>query len=462
MEAKGPPAAMPRRLDKNILVISDLHLGESINPTAADVSYLRRLATLERELCAFLTHYREHRIGERPWRLVINGDMVDFMSVLIMPKPAGEPFSEEERQYGLGHGEGQSLAKLNAVLARHGEVFDSLARFVRAGNELVIVVGNHDVEFCYPAVRRRLVEALGELGAPADGIRFCPWFYYEEEVVYVEHGHQYDEYCSFDYQLHPVEPRGGVTLSVAHAGVRYFTNLVPEFQRACGEAWGFFDYMRWARAQGARGVARILIVYATLIRKLLEIWSLLTDRAADAERAELHRRRLREMATEYRIAVDQVEALDGLHRLPVLKSLFKLLATFFLDRLLLGILACLALGVVIGATHGMSRCIAIATVLAAAAIVNYVLSRLRVVSSAELLRSAPEAIWRILRAPFIVFGHSHRPESVRLASGATYFNTGTWAPDEGRQTFTHVIITGGDEVHGELCQWRDGVSTPLP
>src|SRR3954454_7089197 len=82
-------AVMPKMgttLDKNILVISDLHLGEDLRPGGANVSYLRHLATLERELEKFLAHYTEHRLDGRPWRLVVNGDMVDFMSVMILPE----------------------------------------------------------------------------------------------------------------------------------------------------------------------------------------------------------------------------------------------------------------------------------------------------------------------------------------------------------------------------------------
>ena len=68
-------------------------------------------------------------------------------------------------------------------------------------------------------------------------ISFCPWFYYKEDLIYIEHGHQYDEYCSFDYLLHPVAPnpqktlnkKSRIALSVAHAGMRYFANQLPEF-----------------------------------------------------------------------------------------------------------------------------------------------------------------------------------------------------------------------------------------
>src|SRR5436190_8080333 len=124
--------------------------------------------------------------------------MVDFMAVMILP--GKEVASDEERLCGLAHAERQTLEKLDRVVDRHQGTFRALARFVAAGNELVIVVGNHDVEFHFPDVQRRFVERLAGLAEGPAGpagigerIRFCPWFYYEEERIYVEHGHQYDE-----------------------------------------------------------------------------------------------------------------------------------------------------------------------------------------------------------------------------------------------------------------------------
>src|SRR5262245_40030948 len=107
---------MASAIDKNILVISDLHLGEDLKENRTGTSYLRQLVRLERELQSFLGHYTERRIGDRAWRLVINGDMVDFMSVVILPSEGDA--SDEERQFGLAHGEGQSRHKLERVVAR--------------------------------------------------------------------------------------------------------------------------------------------------------------------------------------------------------------------------------------------------------------------------------------------------------------------------------------------------------
>ena len=246
-------APMSKSLDKNILVISDLHLGEDLRPSGTDLSYLRHLAQLESELEAFLLHHTATRLHDRPWRLVVNGDMVDFMSMMILPDDGSDTDDEDEdRRFGLGFGERQSQRKMERVLSRHHRVFSALAGFVAAGNELTIVVGNHDVEFHYPSVQRTLVEALARMADGAEGfasrIEFCPWFYYERDLIYIEHGHQYDEYCSFDYLLHPVaEPprarksKSRIALSVAHAGMRYFANQIAHYNPHTAEAWGFSD-----------------------------------------------------------------------------------------------------------------------------------------------------------------------------------------------------------------------------
>lgn len=483
----------------NLLVISDLHLGEDLKPTGTHVAFLRHLARLERELEAFLAHHTQHRLDGRPWRLVVNGDMVDFMSIMILPEPGSA--SVEEEQFGLGHGEAQSAAKLARVFERHPGVFRRLGEFVQAGNELVIVVGNHDVEFFYPAVQRCFSDRLTRLALEAAGeahdglcaaagpesesqsesqaevtsaadaaerrireaIRFCPWFYYEENVVYVEHGHQYDVYCSFDYQLYPVEPARGVTLSIAHACVRYFSNLVPSLDPHCGETWGFMDYMKWASAHGMRGVNRIIQTYGFLIWKALELWSQLTDRASDQQRSERHRRSVVELAERYQIAVDKLEALDRLRCAPVLKRLFAILSTLFLDRMLVGLLATLAATLALAIAPGWHRKLVIAVgLMGIGVLANWFLGKKRALPSPQALRRVPEAIWSIMRAPFIVLGHSHAIERIELAGGGVYYNTGTWADAVGTE-FPHLVIraaTAATMPEAELRIWRNGMSAP--
>ncbi len=483
---------MSNDLEKNILVISDLHLGEGIRPGVANVSYLRQMVRLVRALVRFLAYYTEHRLGERPWQLVINGDMVDFMSVMILP-PAVDATATadadvdvaddpEDRLYGLGFGERQSQKKLEGVIARHQGVFGRLAEFVKAGNELVVVVGNHDVEFHYPSVQATLVEWLCGLACGVGAgeeqraafrrqILFCPWFYYRKDLIYIEHGHQYDEYCSFDYLLHPVahnKKTGGtksrIALSVAHMGMRYFANQLPEYDPHTAESWGLFDYARWAWARGLRGAIRLSYFYGLLIWRMVEVWYSLVDRKSDGERRAVHHQRLSALSKEYQIAEEKLMALDALRRVPATKRLWSLLSALFIDRVLLGAAALLAGGICLARLHGLSRAWVPALIVVGAAVINEALNRGRLVSPAQRLRSAPQFIRELIRAPFIVFGHSHAPERVALDGGGVYFTTGSWASDDDKLAFTHLLVTRSDDresPRAELRQWRGGASTPF-
>jgi hypothetical protein len=69
-------------LGANILVVSDLHFGEELLPGAST----ERKRAIELGATAFREFLRYHAVRRRdgrPWRLVIAGDLFDFMSVMI-------------------------------------------------------------------------------------------------------------------------------------------------------------------------------------------------------------------------------------------------------------------------------------------------------------------------------------------------------------------------------------------
>ncbi len=504
--------------DHNLLVVSDLHLGEDLRPGGTGMSYLRHLVKLEREFEKFLRHHTERRDDGRPWRLVVNGDMVDFMSMKILPEAdvAGidpsiaNPSIDEDRLYGLGFDERAAQKKLERVIVRHRGVFTALGEFVCAGNELVIIVGNHDVEFHYDMVQRTFVEWLSALSlgvGAADGIvdqasqderaafvarvQFCPWFYYQENCIYIEHGHQFDEYCAFDFQLNPVplkvpepaEPapeaapvsagpaaqqkRGArprrsksrFAISMAHAGMRYFANQIPEYDPHTAEHWGIVNYVKWASALGFKGMSRICYLYGLLVWKVVEAWYAMR---ADHERRQIHLIRLRALSHQWRLTEDKLHGLAALHRVPVTRRFFGVLRALFVDRVLLG---GFSVGVALAlffSLQGPLRYWAPLATLAVCLGINDLLGRLRLESSAERLRSVPTLVQALVGAPLIVFGHSHAPERVALPNGAVYFNTGTWASDDAALAFTHLVVSGADDSRcAELRQWRDGVSAPF-
>jgi len=465
--------------DRNILVISDLHLGEDLRPGVAKVSYLQHVVALEGALEAFLEHHTINRLDDKPWTLVVNGDMVDFLSVQI-PASAegleGLDLDDEERLYGLGFDERHSQKKLEQVMLRHQGVFARLASFVAAGNQLVIIVGNHDPEFHYPRVQQTLVEWLCgfAVGAGAESaareefsarVSFCPWFFYEPDLCYIEHGHQYDENCSVDYLLNPVACRrggkkSGIALSVAHAGMRYFANRLPDYNPHTAEEWGAIDYMKWAWANGVRGAVRLFYLYGMLVWKLVETWY--TMRAADAERRAVHHERLQSLARSFEFAEEKLVALDALHRPPVSRRFWSILQLFCVDRLALVAVGLVSSSWLLWGLSGIHRVLAPLAVLAVCGVAAAILGRLRLQTPSNKLRTATRLVQSLMCAPVIVFGHTHAPEQVALEGGATYFNTGTWASNDPSHAFTHLLVARKDQaVSAELRQWRQGASQPF-
>src|SRR5262245_5151226 len=119
----------------NYLLFSDVHLGGDLVQHARPwtISRLREELRLDRELSAMLEHYRTHTEAGRPWKLIIAGDLVDFVGMSIGPRPESPlhtPLTDEEHEHGLGSASDHVVHKMRAVAERHDLVFRSLARFV--------------------------------------------------------------------------------------------------------------------------------------------------------------------------------------------------------------------------------------------------------------------------------------------------------------------------------------------
>lgn len=188
-------------------VVSDLHLG------AGDY-----LDDFDRD-DGFIELVREIG-GRRGAELIINGDFIDFVAVNLGKSSAG-PFSR------LGSTEGESLARLERVLAAHGDLFISLRVFMEKGHRIVLVPGNHDVDLFWPHVRDRLLEELGE--PDSDHFHFESSGIYRSGSLYVEHGNQYYADSVFEDFTHPFlrDPKTGeqrLERSWGNCFLEYFSN----------------------------------------------------------------------------------------------------------------------------------------------------------------------------------------------------------------------------------------------
>lgn len=324
--------------EHNLLILSDVHLGSDLVHHARPDAPLRGAAAEERdrELIALLDWYRLRPEGGRPWRLVIAGDLVDFVGMSVSPPPGvlEKTLSAEERRHGLGSTAEHTRAKLRRVAARHREVFAALARFLGCGNSLVVVRGNHDVDFHWRPVQaefRALIAEHEPLAALR--VRFADWFYYEEGVVYVEHGHQYDGYCSLEHVLHPVKPSdpGRSYRSLSDLLLRIVVRPTRGLFESGHDTATALDYLRFAAQLGARGMFALGRRFVVAIAAAIGVWREHMSEAARRVRDE-HERKMALLAEAAEVGLGRLRALSRLQRPPVTRSLLRILAGLMIDR----------------------------------------------------------------------------------------------------------------------------------
>ena len=460
---------------ESLLVFSDVHLGSDLNDHAA-AQHVRRSSRIDRDLVRFLDHYRDAPEDADRWRVVIAGDFVDFIGMSIDPDASDgnlTALTEEEREHGLGNASDHARAKLRRVAKRHPDVFEALGLMVARGHALTLVHGNHDVEFHWEDVQRefrRLLfaaaensEHAGELDQDAffERIEFNPWFFYWNDVAYIEHGHQYDPFCSTENlmaPLSPLDPRR-VARGFCDVLLRYVVRPTQGLRESGHETMGVLSYVSIGMRLGVRGMVRLGVRFTEAV---IELFRLRRAHLTDAARAlrEEHERRMALLAEAKRIGIERVRALAALQVPPVTRSIRGILASVLLDRLALA-LACSVLLVVtgvIGVLHHANAFFVSACIAAGWVLGHHYLAKQRQLDPGEQMADRASQLIRLLPAAFVVMGHTHTPVERPIAGGAaTYINVGAWAeeePDEGSAPRTHLVIRVQDgKPVAELRTW---------
>jgi len=459
----------------NLIALSDLHLGSDlvhhVRPEAPRRS--RAGERCERELVALLDWYREHPVGGRPWRLVIGGDFIDFggMAVMATASEISTPPTEEELSHGLGGTPDHALQKLRLVVEHHPRLIESLARFLAAGNSLVLVRGNHDVDFHWRSVQRefrRALEVFGKL--PRKAVTFAPWFYYDEGLIYLEHGHQYDPCCSYDHVLYPVSPDDPrrTARSLADVLLRYVVRPTRGMSENGHEALNFLDYLRFAARLGISGAAGLVARFVRANRALFRLWRLQLRGVSRSVKA-VRQRRMRALSAAYHVSLERLERLASLQRAPATRSLGAILTSVMLDRVLF-----LLLGAVLAVTLALVApvWVAVPGAVLSMLLFGFVAHRLmpkRSIEPSAVLRERSLVVAKLFPAAFVVMGHTHSPE-MHPSERTTYVNLGGWAEEDAPDGTsggapalrTHlVLLNAEDGVTGELRAWREGGPEPL-
>jgi UDP-2,3-diacylglucosamine pyrophosphatase LpxH len=469
---------------RRLLVLSDMHLGSDIgdSPTAPPPA---RSESVDADLTELLRHYREAPADGAKWELVINGDFIDFIGISLETSRSSvsTELTAEERAHGLGTAEDHACIKLARVAERHQDVFASLAAFVAAGNELIIVPGNHDREFHWDRVREDLrahlfrasTEALERRAEFFERIRFSCWFFWIEGVAYIEHGHQYDSFCATDHVITPVSPLDERRLSPGFTDVllRFVVHRTAGIRQCDHDTMGVVDYIAFAAKLGFRGGLELFLHYLRAIFELFHLRRVALSNAARALCAE-HDRRITHLANAMRIDVRRLRALVALQARPVTNSVRGIMASLLVDEIVVALLALAAL-TILGLVGFRSHAVLFAAwsaILGAWFAAHRYLSKTRQVDPQGALAARAGALGQLFPAAFVVMGHTHVPVRTAVGDGrTTYVNTGSWAedasprPDEPithRAARTHLVIRVRDTgPEAELLTWSPAGPAPF-
>ncbi len=470
------------------ILVSDLHLSAGYDPRTGtyhrneDFFYDAAFARFLHDLCSRGARER------RTWRLVILGDLFDFLQVdTVRPRTAGRGAVTEDTV---------TVAKLEQIAAGHAEFFEALGRFVAAGHGLDIVPGNHDIELVRPAVQERFRELITEYGGEADTskaagpVRFHPWILYLPGVLYAEHGHQYDRDNSFSMALEPYAPDrpGEIDLPLGSYFVEHLFNRIEALDPFADNVKPPTRYLRWAfRVHPVMALWLLLRYYLSFFLIVFTRTSQLTPQEQESRCERYREEVLRPYAQQLGLLHETVVAIDGLSAKPAMSSRPRLLRALLIEPFL----PLLPLGGGLLALYTWMRNVRFnvrSLTLFAVGVLGLAWRERRLLRPATqpsgYLHRAALGIDRLLRnegvekVPFYVFGHTHTAEQYPLTierDGARYLNTGTWTPIVpadfeilgARERFTFVQITRDPDTRDPIARllfWNDAASRhePLP
>lgn len=414
----------------NIAVVSDLHLSEGRDPLTKRFSEKEDFF-FDGPFDRFLSHLEgESERRRRKWHLVIAGDMADFLQVTRLPEEPGFPLSEREKEYGLGTSLEKSVWKMKVMMDGHWVFFKALGRFLSTGNLCTIITGNHDIEWTVPGQQGAFREEMKKY-LPAgsgdgneivsDAIDFCPWFYYEPGLIWIEHGHQYDGMNAFDFPFAPYLPGSKeLMLPAGSFFVRYLFNKVEQKDPFADNIKPLSKYVR---KYGLK-----LICSPKIIEHACYFWEILSKTAKfrSEQLEELRRKNEEGVFAE----ADRFEV--GLEKLNAVRRLW---APSFI--------------------HNRSK--------------RENLAHFLTYKAGKEYRNIASVIQKQLGVRYVVFGHTHNADLFSIPAGgnAEYANAGTWTKifssnpadrlvhDEQELVFIQILKDENNKL--ELMKWREAL-----
>jgi len=431
-------------------IISDLHLTDPEPPRHRARSkhplwkkFKTKEFFIDDALIQFLTHIQDLAKGQKI-ELVLNGDIFDFDSVMSLPEKAIYSINWFETRRGLFPRQERSVFKIKTVLEEHKKFIEALTQFVRAGHEIIIIPGNHDVELHFADVQSEILKALSLSEDQLKQVRFVDWFYVSNNDTLIEHGHQQDPYCMCENPLNPFLleynelairlPFGNVACRYIMNGLGLFNPHVEKnyIMSVSGYLKFFFKYLITAQPG---------IVWTWLWGSVATLWHVTADRFAEPYRGAVsNEKRVYDAAVKSNTSPSVVRELQELFAAPAASDPILIAKELWLDRLFLIVIGFISL-YFLGSFLQTITSIAFWWIfLPFALLLPFFLFYARSVTSlvsqykepSESLLTKQAEIAGVRR---IVYGHTHiaRHEFYGMVE---HLNSGSWSP-----AFTNVECT---------------------
>lgn len=461
----------------NTIVVSDLHLTDAelgLPGKSLWKRYKRPKFFIDQTFARMLQYVRGKVEGD-PIELVLNGDIFDFDSVMRLPLHPGFRVSWLERQRGLHAEEDKSRYKMEVILNDHVLWVKALRDFVHAGNSLVFVIGNHDIELHWPLVQKELLKALELSEEEQARVRFCEWFYVSNDDTAIEHGNQYDDYCVTMNPIHPfvrLNKHIYVRLPFGNITGRYMVNGMGLFNPHAESSFlmTFPEYIKFFYKYALR--VQPGLAFTWFWSAIVSFWMSMRDGLLPSMRDPLFvEERVRNIARASNTTPEVVRTLNELKVHAAIFSPMKIFRELWLDRAFLLVLITFFSFEIYAVIHLIVPIswlwFLLFFVLFVPGLIYYSqhIESDVVRTMDETFKNAP-LVARITNTHRVIFGHTHR-ELHTAVDQTEVINTGTWSPafkdPECHESFGQKCFAwirpkeeeGKTERYAELFVWHD-------
>jgi hypothetical protein len=297
----------------------------------------------------------------------------------------------------------------------------------------------------------------------ADRVLFRAWFHRTEDGILIEHGHQYDSYCSYRYPVAPFGRAPGVIQpTVGSLTSRLLTSRMGFFNPHVDgsfmlSALGYFGH--WVRRYMFSRHSLVVSWMLGSLRTMLEL--IRVRNTPDPARLEAD---IQEASRETGVPEDRVWAHALLFVPPAEERLGRVLRELWLDRLaLVPVAALLAL---VGFWLAPGGHPLLGAALGPALFVAYELftPKPTLGDTWRSVQQRARQVAEIHGASAVIFGHTHQSHA-RWEGGVFHGNSGSWSaafldlactrPLEPARPVIWLRNHGGRLVGG-MARWRDG------